>query len=828
MKKLYTIVYFVFASSVTALAQSEGNVWMADGMPSGGFGGSNYGLRFNGGLPEVFYYDTSTTALSGIQASQSVCDASGNPLFYTGGTSCKVYDRNGNVMPNGTGLRYPTIGTTYSLAPLICPHPGNSDQYFVIYQKNGALFYSLVDMSLNGGLGDVVAKNTSINGFGGVNGLSTVSKLTLVQGCSSIWLVVRSRNAGQFRSYEISESGLNTVPVISEVGDFSVSWYNGDVIAGKLKASPDGKLLAATIAKYYDAAGNAFVVPKGGLELYDFEKCSGKVKNARIIDTSQHFDGVAFSPDAGKLYVSSDTSVYQFDLDMGLPSAILASKTWMLSSPLIPVWIPFCYCDTTQMPIGDLKLASNGKIYMGNNTGACGSCLPSAATAKYHSIEQPNLAGLAANPMVDVISFPLGFITGADLPPDIVLPPVKPDTVTGSIVVTGCFRDTAFLMADSSGSCYRWQDDSDSSVYAATASGTYYVRYFGTDCSYHIDTFHVTMVPLPEIKQAGYSCPGAFQGRSIVQGGEGFVYNFSWLDIGGNVVREVNGRNADTVVGLDAGLNRLRITTASGCDTVLEFEVQALPVPEASFDADTIICNGRDLYFYNTSAAPLQHWYFGDGASAETRDALHSYSSGGEYDAMLRVTNMEGCSDTAVKRIHVKELLLELLASDTVVERGTLVDLKSVAPEPYTVTGWEPAGMLAGGNPYSQQVQVWTTQVFSVSGISDAYGCVASADVKVRVAPFSLMPNAFSPNGDGLNDRFRPLVEGSGYSIVSFSVFNRWGQAVFQAFGKAAELGWDGTYNGMPAEIGTYYYLLEVDNGVGKVTVRKGDVILVR
>src|SRR5690606_14445353 len=128
------------------------------------------------------------------------------------------------------GLQYPVTGTTYSLAPLICPHPGNASQYYVIYQKNGGLYYSIVDMSLNGGLGDVVSKNTGINSFAGSAGLSTVSKLTLVQGCSSIWLVVRSLNANQFRSYEISELGLNTVPVISELGNFPVAWYNGDII----------------------------------------------------------------------------------------------------------------------------------------------------------------------------------------------------------------------------------------------------------------------------------------------------------------------------------------------------------------------------------------------------------------------------------------------------------------------------------------------------------------------------------------------------------------------------------------------------------------------
>jgi gliding motility-associated-like protein len=824
MKTLMLLGILLFSFAFCGNAQGEGDVWMADDSP---FGGSNYGLRFNASMPEVFYYDTSSTALTGIKASQSVCDAVGNPLFFTGGTSCKVYDRAGNVMPNGYGLQYPTPGTTYSLAPLICPHPGNTNQYFVIYQKNGALLYSIVDMSLNGGMGDVVSKNTSINAFAGSEALATTSKLILVQGCSSIWLVVRSRNAGQFRSYEISATGLNTTPVISETGQFPFNWYNGDVISGRLKASPDGKKLVATISKFYDAVGSPFAAPKGGIELFDFEKCSGKVKKSIVIDSTQNFDGVAFSPDASKLYASSDTSVYQYDLSAGSPTAVLATKTWMLSSPLIPVWIPFCYCDTTQMTIGDLKLASNGKIYMGNNTGSCVSCLPIAATAKYHSIEQPNMAGMAAMPVVDVISFPLGYITGADLPPDIVLAPAPPDTVVNSYTVTACFSDTAVLFADSTGSCFLWQDGKDSSAYKAGHSGTYFVRYFGTDCSYHIDTFHLQMIPLPNIVQAGYSCPDAYQGTAVVLGNDSFDYNFQWLDGEGGLLRSASGYT-DTGRSLNVGTNYLKITTNSGCDTTISFEVQPLPVTQASFESDTIVCKGKVLNFYSTSSAPLQQWFFGDGATESNKNVSHIYNSSGEYDAVLQVTNIEGCKDTAVKRIYVKELLLQLSASDTLVEKNALVQLYAFAPEPFTITGWGPVEYFGSSLGNSQQLNVQKTEIFYVSGVSDKYGCEATTSVKVTVEPFMQIPNAFSPNGDGLNDYFTPVITGDGYVLQSFLIFNRWGQCVYEAYLSKGLKGWDGTFNGKPLDIGTYFYQIVINNPSGKQLMRKGEINLIR
>lgn len=809
-------------------AQGEGNRWMADGIP---FGGTNYGLDFSGSVPATF--SLAGTPLATVRASQAICDDAGNVLFYTGGVSCKVFDKNGVMMPNGNSLNYPIPGSTYSIAPLIAPHPGNPDRYYIFYQKNGSLYYSLVDMSLNGGMGDLVAKNVTINGFSGTDAISTVSKITLVKGCSSIWLVARSKNAGQFRSYELRDTGLVTEPVVSVLGNFPVSWYNGDVISGKLKATPDGRRLAATVSKFYGVTGTAFPSPKGGIELYSFEQCSGLLKDPMVIDSSQHYDGLAFSPDNSKLYASSGTDVFQFDISLPSAADILASKTFMLSNTLMPVWVIGCgFCDTTTRDIGDLKLAPDGKVYMGNNRpDYCVGCLPESTRNTYHSIENPNVAGMGAAPVTDAILFPVGgFQTGLDLPPDMVSLPSPPDTIYRSRDITVCFRDTFLLKADTAARCVRWDDGSTGTARIVTSAGSYYVGYSTDGCGYHIDTFKVEMVPLPVITYTGFSCPGAAEGMAVIASrpGESFAYNFNWKDVSGNSVWVTTDALSDTVKGLNAGINFVQVTTANGCDTTLTFSVTELPQPLASFDADTAVCSGAEIRFSNSSDASVVAWDFGNGVGYDDDIVYHTFGPAGEYLVSLTVVNPEGCAHRATSVVNVQELDLALAADALIADKGDAVTLVASAPVPFTVTAWEPAYLFADQSAVSQSIRIQESVTVTVFAQSNGLGCRDSTEVTLRLEPFMQVPTAFSPNGDGLNDMFFPVMTGEGYALESFLIFNRWGQLVYEAYLNSGLSGWDGSLNGKPVDMGVYFYHIVINNPSGKLVVKKGEVTLVR
>ncbi len=95
--------------------------------------------------------------------------------------------------------------------------------------------------------------------------------------------------------------------------------------------------------------------------------------------------------------------------------------------------------------------------------------------------------------------------------------------------------------------------------------------------------------------------------------------------------------------------------------------------------------------------------------------------------------------------------------------------------------------------------------------------------LEVIGSPVCFVPNAFSPNGDGLNDVFR--VEGGNFKLLMFDIYNRYGQRIFNTNTPAR--GWDGTFNGERCDIGTYYYYIRyTDQGTGAAHTLKGDVAL--
>lgn len=108
------------------------------------------------------------------------------------------------------------------------------------------------------------------------------------------------------------------------------------------------------------------------------------------------------------------------------------------------------------------------------------------------------------------------------------------------------------------------------------------------------------------------------------------------------------------------------------------------------------------------------------------------------------------------------------------------------------------------------------------------WGCIDSASVAIDIdyTVNEFIPTGFTPNGDGLNDIFR--IGNVKYDkLIDFSVFNRWGQLVYHNTWDVKE-GWDGTFNGVPQGIGTYYYNIILGTPNGKTKNFKGEVTLIR
>lgn len=308
-------------------------------------------------------------------------------------------------------------------------------------------------------------------------------------------------------------------------------------------------------------------------------------------------------------------------------------------------------------------------------------------------------------------------------------------------------------------------------------------------------------------------------------------FNYSW-DFG------VQGTNSDvstefepTYVYPDTGtyIVKLVVNPGSSCPDSIARLVKIYPNFVASFIDTGDHCPGAGVNFTDRTISTMKpinywKWSFGDGDSSFAQNPVHIFQHGGTYNVILISQNAKNCSDTALQRVLVQNFR-PFAGDDTVIVKGETIIFNAQGGVKYT---WSPSENLSDaniGNPsrYYPDTGLFTYYVH----VESAFGCTGDDTIQVLVvnqASF-FMPNAFSPNGDGLNDIFRPVAVGY-RSLKSFQVFNRWGEEVYS--GKTLETGWDGTYNHRQAEIGVYFWQISFIDRFGKEGYLKGDVTLLR
>jgi gliding motility-associated-like protein len=266
------------------------------------------------------------------------------------------------------------------------------------------------------------------------------------------------------------------------------------------------------------------------------------------------------------------------------------------------------------------------------------------------------------------------------------------------------------------------------------------------------------------------------------------------------------------------------VDTLTGCSGTDSLEVR-----NESVYADIMLdkeygCVGDSMLMWTTRIDSMLHyrWDMGDGHTEYQSGIQHAYKQAGKYGIQLVVHN-DYCTDTARHELEVASL--ELNGPDRV-EPDEHLFLETSAGEPYRITAWRPGRFFPDQTASSQSILPDTTRNYIVIGMSDK-GCVDSAELQVIVNPRTMLPTAFTPNGDGRNDWFRLITWGEPSIITNFRVFDRWGKMVFGSAGQIATAGWDGRVDGRPAETGVYYYLIEFDSA-GKHISLQGDVTLIR
>ncbi len=311
-------------------AQGENNNW---------YFGYNAGVTFNNGIPEAL----TTGALGTNEGCATVSDATGNLLFYTNGVT--VYNRNHQVMPNGTGLQGDDSSTQ---SAIIVPHPGDGNLFYVFttddWISGNGLHFNLVDMRLDNGLGDVTSqKNVLLN-------TSSTEKITAIQHANGrdTWVLTRREFQNIYEAYLIADTGLNTLPVQSFEGYVYDHTSPADA-EGSLKVSPDGSRVA-TIFSQSDI-----------LEIYDFDNATGTISNPiTIVDpdgdgSNTRCYSAEFSPNGNLVYAMTfPYDIHRFEIYGNNAAAVISTRELIAPDRSL-----------SNLPVlGSLQLGPDGNLYI--------------------------------------------------------------------------------------------------------------------------------------------------------------------------------------------------------------------------------------------------------------------------------------------------------------------------------------------------------------------------------------------------------------------------------------------------------------------------------
>jgi len=673
--------------SLMVTAQQENNIWHF---------GMGYKLDFTTGAPVL-----GTSNVQVIEGVASVCDGTGSLLFYTSGQT--VWDKNGNVMPNGTGLLGNGGGIggstpgSASQGVAIVKSVANTSQYylftldafeeFTFGNNDGRLRYSVIDMSLNGGLGDVVATQKNIV----LDSLQS-EKMVVIKGTDcNYWLLTHGLMEKQYRAFRIDVNGVSHAPVVSNAGVPNIqpnSLYPGPYICGELKASPDRSKIAlvSTVSPF--------------IELADFNAATGIVSNGKMIDSigNSALYGVEFSPDGSRLYVTNimpmiPEGLLQYNLAL-LPNtaAVRASKVVIANG-------------TYQ----GMRTGPDGKIYVASMSGPAIGC-----------IQNPDLLGTACNFSASHIPYPTAAgIKGGGFGANVVA--IPQDTVIHTTSISSC--ESAVVLNMPTG--YQnlvWQDGSTQANFTVTADGRFWCL-SRNGCALRIDSFLVQL--------AGFR-----------------------VDLG----------------------------------------------------KDTAICNGDILEIVVDVPGAIYNWQDGS-----TTSSLTIHNPGKYYVTVTK----NGCTISDTLDVKARDFRLSL-GADTMLCLGKELELVTSLQGSYL---WQ-------DNSTDKRFTVAAPGTYRLT-VKDG-NCIATDSIAVAYENCNcvpLIPNAFTPNHDGTNDLFGPLVA---CRVVNYSllIFNRWGQCVFVS--NQLNSKWDGKQAGEPSLTGTYFYYIAYWDTNGKPYTYKGDVILIR
>ena len=720
------------------------------------------GLNFSTGKPVAI----SNSAMSTMEGSACISDMNGQVLFYTDGID--VWNRQNHKMPHGTGLLGDQSTTQ---AAVIVPKPGSQTRYYIFTADDAGgpngLTYSEVDMEADNGNGDVISANNQL--------ITPVSeKITAVYHANGkdLWITTHQWGSNAFYSYKVTTMGVDPVPAISYAGLIIDGAANSGHYAGWMSISPNGKKLASANGMF-------------SIELFDFDNQTGMVSNAITLKSPAKCYGAEFSPNSKLLYVTSDGSVLQYQVNA---TDVAASQTIVGNIDVA----------------SSIKLAPDSKIYVVNKY------LSSALSV----INNPNVVGTGCNFELDTINLG-GNKTFVGLPNFLVTPYYLLDIDAENDCDDTVVSFSAIGTLESETVSWDFGDGSQSTnttaIHTYASTGTYHVKAKAkSEDSIRYFSKQITIIKAPVAEKPADMIACGTDGIS--------TFNLAEQDA---AIRGI--QPADLLIisyyasqqDADAGTNPLpvvyantsnpqtiyaRIARANGvCYDTTSFTLSVAPTPVLEMEDSYSFC--EDSYAVLTAPKGFDSYTWSYDGQTQAGTYQISVSKPGIYT--LTVTKTTGditCDATKTITVYESEkpVIKDIIVNDWTDSNNTI--------EVVTATTGDYEYSLNGGTYQDEPLFENLEPGEYTITVKDKNGCGEDEGEALLL----MYPKYFTPNGDGVHDKWQ-ISHAWSAPDMAVTIFDRYGKIITSFKGNSS--GWDGTFNGNQLPATDYWFVITRNNG---------------
>ena len=351
-----------------------------------------------------------------------------------------------------------------------------------------------------------------------------------------------------------------------------------------------------------------------------------------------------------------------------------------------------------------------------------------------------------------------------------------------------------------------------------TTSGVYQYRvviaesvnFSSEQCRVASNTSTIIVSPAPVLTAKTLTgCTGSALGFQTI-GGAGYSYQWTGPNHFSSTAQSIS---IPQVNYRDSGTYRVSFVSSAACVDNDTFYLKVFPGVKAKVTSDTGICAGNSIALQALGGSNY-NWAPAIGLS-NTQIANPMANPADTTTYLVSVSNQYGCKDSASVTIYVYKNPFVNAGPDKTIFEGQSVTLNGSISGNYSSFYWLPNTYITNANSLTPEVSPADSVTYYLYAVPGS-GCPAVSDkVFVKVYKKIIVPNAFSPNGDGINDTW--IVKGlDTYPGAGIMIFSRGGAKVFET--RLSGQGWDGSYNGKPLAVGTYYYIIDLNIGLPPVS----------